>query len=118
MGCLRLDILDEQYYKTEFWDGCISKGFAPVQMRSEAIKNYEEQRDEYLAAEKRCTGATFFSAKTFSFGSFSFWSQKENEHYVNSKFANADTICYDRPTAVQPPPNILVATSAQQSVLL
>ena len=66
MGCLRLDILDEQYYRTEFWDSCISKGFAPISLHSEASKKHEEQRDEYHIAEKRCTGATFFSAKTFS----------------------------------------------------
>ena len=36
--------------------------------------------------------------------------------YVCYKFANADTICNDSPTEVQPPPNLLVATSAQRAI--
>ena len=76
MGCVRLDILDDQYYRTEF------KEPTSISLHSEASKNHEEQRNEYLAAEKVGAAAEIiFSAKTFSFGSFSFWSQKENERY-------------------------------------
>jgi RHS repeat-associated protein len=61
VGCVRLDILDKQYYK-------------PTALR-EAFKKHE--RSEYDIAENRRTGATLFSAKTFF--CFVFFSHKKNE---------------------------------------
>jgi hypothetical protein len=62
MGCLRLDILDEQFYK-------------PTALREASDLTSE---CEYASAENRRTGATLFSAKTFF--CFVFFSHKKN-HY-------------------------------------
>jgi len=48
MGCLRLDILDEQYYRTEFWNSRIGKESTSISLPSEVSKKHEEQRDEYF----------------------------------------------------------------------
>jgi RHS repeat-associated protein len=80
LGCLRLDILDEHYYGEQRRSNVFLQ-------QGEALKNHE--RSEYLCAENRRTGATvseanvIFSAKHFSFASFSFVATKENEGEKN-----------------------------------
>jgi hypothetical protein len=52
---------------------------------------YQAQRKKFtseastVSPKKPERSGGIFLAKTFSFGSFSFWSQKENEHIIKSK---------------------------------
>ena len=56
-------------------------------LSGEALNNHERMRVHYRENCQNGSGGIIF-AKTFSFGSFSFWSQKENERYFTVAIRN------------------------------
>ena len=78
MGCLRLDILDRQYYnRTVLWEEIFARSNSSIGAASNNMSERERANTFVLKMSER-SGDHIFS-KHFSFASFSFVATKENE---------------------------------------